>query len=137
MGTPVHAASFLRQRRIVLDTALKGPELTRILLHELFHFAWIRLSNATRASYATLIELELSRHARGELGWSAEWRKQSLHTNPGARFFREYLCESFCDTAAWRYGGTPRHDEATLAALWHRRRVRWFDRTFPQREIPI
>src|SRR5687767_14244271 len=42
VGHEVHAGSFLRERSIVIDSALRGPELTRILLHELFHFAWIR-----------------------------------------------------------------------------------------------
>jgi len=119
-----------------LDTALKGSELTRILLHELFHFAWIRLSNASKASYTAVVDAELSRNARGELGWSAEWRKQALPQRQSLRFFREYICESFCDTAAWHYG-RPGHSEATLSRRWWPGRQRWFDRTFPQREISI
>ncbi|BDC49604.1 hypothetical protein F183_A19200 [Bryobacterales bacterium F-183] len=136
-GTPVHAASFLRERRIVLDTSLRGSEFTRILLHELFHFAWVRLSNRTRAEYTDLITAELARHGRGELGWSSEWRKKELIRRTAPRFFREYICESFCDTAAWRYGTRREHDEVTLAVRWRQIRERWFDDTFPQRKISI
>lgn len=120
----------------MLDTALKGRELTRILLHELFHFAWIRLSNSSRASYTTVVQAELSRNARGELGWSAEWRKKELASRASHRFFREYICESFCDTAAWHYGYAD-HAEATLSSRWRGLRQRWLDHTFPQREISI
>ena len=135
-GQPVHAASFLRKRQIILDSGLRHRELARILLHELFHFAWIRLSNAQRESYAQLIAAELQRHARGELGWSAEWRKSQAHEG-NLRRYREYLCESFCDTGAWRYGSSRRHDEFTLAKRWREHRRQWFDATFPDRVIRI
>jgi hypothetical protein len=40
--------------------------------------------------------------------------------------WREYCCESFCDTAAWLYSGVQVHSEFTLAGRYrHRRRV-WF-----------
>ena len=60
-GKEVHAGSFLRQRRIVLDAALKRQphELARILMHELFHFAWLRLGNPKRKSYEDLLRNEL------------------------------------------------------------------------------
>ena len=62
-GKEVHATSFLRQRRMVLDAALKKQpgELARILTHELFHFAWLRLGNPKRRSYEDLLRGEISR----------------------------------------------------------------------------
>src|SRR5438477_4297266 len=73
-GTEVHAGSFLRQRRIVLDAALRSRpgELRRILTHELFHFVWLRLGNPRRRSYEELVARELTGRVKGELGWSAE-----------------------------------------------------------------
>ncbi len=53
-------------------------ELARILVHELFHFAWVRLGNPARRSYEALVREEWKRRARGELGWSAESRKRAL-----------------------------------------------------------
>ena len=135
-GVRVHAGAFLRKRQIVLDASLRGAEHTRILLHELFHFAWIRLSNLKRESYAELLRFELSRRARGEAGWSAELRKKGLTGSHGARF-RDYACESFCDTAAWRYSRRFRSQEVTLAERWKLGRHAWFDRTYPDRVIPI
>lgn len=118
-GNPAHAATFIRQRLIVLDRELrKNPqEHRRILLHELFHFVWLRLGNPKRREWERLLRSEWSARTRGEAGWSAEWRKQEL-THPDLRHrtrkWREYCCESFCDTAAWLISGTP--NEVTLAA---------------------
>ena len=50
--------------------------LRRILVHELFHFAWASLGNPTTQSWARVIEAEWNSRARGELGWSAEYRKE-------------------------------------------------------------
>jgi hypothetical protein len=136
-GTAVHAGSFLRERRIVLDAGLRGPERRRILLHELFHFAWIRLSNSQRASWTALLDRELQANARGELGWSAEWRKAELAGRRGHRFRREYVCESFCDSAAWHYGGIAHHGEFTLALRWCALRAGWFNRTFPENRVKV
>lgn len=157
-GTAVHAGSFLRERRIVLDSELKGRERQRILLHELFHLAWIRLSNAQRANWRALLDREFKSRARGELGWSAEWRKielfaslkrfgQSAQNEPAfdageshRRFFmlkRDYVSESFCDTAAWRYGRLREHEEFTLAPRWREKRRNWFDRTFPDARVKV
>ena len=141
-GKPVHAATFIRERKIVLDRDLKSDpkELARILIHEIFHFVWVRLSNELRASYTSLLLDERKLHARGELGWSAESRKISL---PRGRVIHprnkwlEYVCESFCDTAAWVYSGVRRHDEFTLARRHRDKRARWFKQTFASREIPI
>lgn len=143
-GQPVHAASFMRKREIVLDQELeqRPAELARILTHELFHFVWVRLGNGTRRSWEAALRQERQARARGELGWSAESRKLCLPrgTRPPARNpkqWREYICESFCDTAAWLYSGVRRHPEFTLAARHRRRRAEWFQTAFPGKSIPI
>ena len=139
----MYAGSFIRKREIVLDRELERQprELARILVHELFHFAWVRLGNPTRRSYEALVRQEWKRRARGELGWSAESRKRELSGRPmrGARSprWRDYLCESFCDTAAWIYSGVHRHPEYTLAARHRKRRAEWFRTAFPGGVIPI
>src|ERR1700680_421638 len=98
-GREVHAGSFLRQRRIVLDAALKtqSRELTRILTHELFHFAWLRLGNPQRRGFEELLQDEIRKRVPGELGWSAERMKTTLNSadrNRRTRAWREYVCES-------------------------------------------
>ena len=130
-GFEINAAAAIRQRRILLARRLtRHPgELARMLVHEVFHFAWVRLSNARRRSFEELIAAEFARHARGELGWSSETRKRGLspaESTAGARRWREYLSESFCDTAAWLYGGVALHEEFTLAERWRASRTRWF-----------
>lgn len=137
-GEPVHAASFIRRRSIVLDSSLRSSrtELTRVLLHELFHFAWARLGNPARRSFELLLEAELSVRARGELGWSAEVRKRRFLSGD-RRLWRDYLCESFCDSAAWFYGGFRRHEEFTLARRYRNRRAQWFVLNLGGRPIPI
>lgn len=134
----VHAATFIRQRRIVLDRALlaRRTELSRILIHELFHFVWVRLSNAQRNGYGAALEDELAARARGELGWSSEMRKQALGARAGCAW-REYICESFCDTAAWLYSGARRHEEFTLAQRFRKRRAAWFEAAFAGRAIRL
>lgn len=142
-GQPVYAGTFIRKRRIVLDLELAGKpkELVRILTHELFHFTWVRLGNPTRWSYEELLRREWSQRARGELGWSAELRKSALFSyqpppNNHPKW-RDYACESFCDTAAWMYSGMARHREFTLAERYRQRREEWFLATFQGRQIPI
>ena len=141
-GEPVHAGTFIRGRAIVLDSELRTQpeELARILVHELFHFAWVRLSNQSRSSYEQLISGEFASRARGELGWSAEWRKRALlqasEKSSGPKW-REYLCESFCDTAAWLYSGIGNHREFTLARSHRERRAAWFHTTYRKSGIPI
>jgi hypothetical protein len=130
-GEEVHAATFLRRRHIVLDEELRrdSRELSRITVHELFHFAWLRLGNPRRLSWECLLAAERRRGARGELGWSAEWRKDELRpidVRGRSRRWREYCCESFCDTAAWLYAGLKTHPEFTLDAAGRRRRSGWF-----------
>lgn len=118
-GQPIHAASFLRERRMVLDEDLKSDpgELARIALHEIFHFVWIRLNNAERRRWEQLLAEETAAGARGELGWSAEMRRNALRREDlrrRTRRWREYVCESFCDSAAWAFGTLRSHSEFTL-----------------------
>jgi hypothetical protein len=142
-GLPVYAGSFIRKRQIVLDRELEHQprELARILVHELFHFAWVRLGNPVRRSYEALVREEWKQHARGELGWSAESRKRVLlnasHIPSPSLEWRDYLCESFCDSAAWIYSGVRRHPEYTLAAKHRKRRAEWFCDVFADRKISI
>lgn len=141
LGQPVFAGSFIRKREIILDQELahQPREFARILIHELFHFTWVRLGNPARRSYEDLLRLERRQRARGELGWSAELRKNKLAKTPGPHdaLWREYLSESFCDTAAWLYAGYRRHPEYTLAARHRNRRAEWFQAIFRERVIPI
>jgi len=140
-GQPVFAGSFIRKREIILDEELKRQprELARILVHELFHFAWVRLGNPARRSYEELLRLEGKQRARGELGWSAELRKNALSRSAHSNhpLWRDYLCESFCDTAAWLYSGVRRHPEYTLSARHRKRRAAWFRAEFHRGVIPI
>jgi hypothetical protein len=124
-----HAGAFLRERRIVFDRSL--AEFRRIFVHELFHFVWLRKGNAARRSYEELVKAECLAGLPGELGWSAEWRKQALDPRDiqtRTRRWREYCCESFCDSAAWLYSGVARHAEFTLPARRRKRRQAWFAR---------
>ena len=135
---PVHAGSFLRQRRIAFDCT--RAEFPRIFVHELFHFVWLRLGNPRRQAWEEVLRTEWQRRSRGELGWSAEWRKQALQRSDvdgRTRAWRLYCSESFCDTAAWMYSGLTRHPEFTLAANCRRTRRRWFLVTIETRELSI
>jgi hypothetical protein len=135
---PVHAGSFLRERRIAFDCA--RAEFARIFVHEVAHFVWLRLGNATRRSFEEVLRVELARRSRGELGWSAEWRKAALHADDIAgrrRRWREYCCESFCDTAAWLYSGVERHPEFTLGQRQRAIRRAWFGRNLNSRALSI
>src|SRR5882724_8135939 len=103
LGSHLAGASIPR-RLILLDVAVlaRRGEFERILMHELFHFAWVRLSNGNRVAWEQLLASELRDRVKGELGWSAEWRKETL-TLADARLrtprWRRYACESFCDSA--------------------------------------
>jgi len=141
-GKEVHATSFLRQRRIVLDSALKKQpgELARILTHELFHFAWLRLGNPRRRSYEDLLRSEIGKRVKGELGWSAESAKTALTSGDAVRRtrrWREYVCESFCDSAAWLLAGGSDHQEFTLPAMVRRARRAWFVRAELTSQISV
>jgi hypothetical protein len=135
---PVHAGSFLRERRIAFNCT--RAEFRRIFVHELFHFVWLRAGNPVRWSFEQLLREERVAGARGELGWSAEWRKEALATHDvrsRTRRWREYCCESFCDTAAWLYSGSRKHPEFTLAGAFRLRRRAWFQRTLGTRTLSI
>ena len=134
----LHAASFIRQRYVVLRRELfrRRVELGRILYHELGHFLWPRLGNPSRQSYEALLRREFRDGTRGELGYSAELRKEKLRADgsPKGRrtqarqLWREYVCESFCDTAAYVLLGLERrvkHSEYTLSRAARACRCRW------------
>ena len=133
---PVHAGSFLRERRIALDC--RRAEFPRIFVHEVAHFIWLRLGNPVRLRYEDLLRAEIASGARGELGWSAEWRKDALGADDAVartRRWREYCCESFCDTAAWVFGGA--EEEVTLSIRFRRRRRTWFEEEFATTWVAI
>ena len=135
---PVHGGAYLRERRIALDCT-RG-EFPRIFVHEVAHFIWLRLGNTTRTSYEEVLRVELAGRARGELGWSAEWRKAALkaeNVECRSQRWREYCCESFCDTAAWLYSGKSQHAEFTLAERWRLRRKTWFEVALGGRTLSI
>jgi len=141
-GNSVRAGSFLRKRTIVLDQSLvRTPHLLgRIFIHEVFHFVWLRLGTPLRESYAGLIAAELERGATGELGWSAESRKDQLDPqdrDARTRRWREYLSESFCDTAGWLYGGAARYAERTLDREFRERRRSWMREYVESRTLGI
>ena len=131
-GTQIHAASFIRDRHIVLDSyLLERPRLLRlILVHEIFHFVWPRLGNPARRDYAELLACEQHHRAQGELGESACVGKLALELAWRNVEWRDYVCESFCDTAAWLYAGVSAHPEFTLALRWRKRRKEWFESIF-------
>ncbi|HTS27619.1 MAG TPA: hypothetical protein VMH81_17215 [Bryobacteraceae bacterium] len=134
----VHAGSFLRERRIAFNCTHR--EFPRVFVHELFHFVWLRAGNPARRSFERVLAEEWRRRARGELGWSAERRKRELTSNDvgrRSRRWREYCCESFCDTAAWLYCGVPDHEEFTLRPAFQRRRREWFRRMIPAGTLSI
>jgi hypothetical protein len=136
---PHWAATSIPKREILLDRGLlahKG-DFERILIHELFHFVWIRLSNESRRAWETLLASESS---TGELGWSAEWRKSKLSASDKQQRspkWRRYARESFCDSAAWLFSGLKHHNEFTLPAAARRARKVWFERNLASHEIAI
>lgn len=128
----------MRERRILFNCT--RAEFPRIFVHELFHFVWVRAGNPFRRSFERLVNAEMEGHARGELGWAAESRKRRLTPEERVRRtrkWREYCCESFCDTAAWLYSGIAKHAEFTLRASWRERRRDWFRLIQAGRELSI
>jgi hypothetical protein len=130
------AATSIPGRLIFLDASVlaRNGEFERILIHELFHFSWVRLSNQKRRAWEQVLAREWSARVNGELGWSAEWRKAAL-TRGDVRLrtakWRRYACESFCDTAAWLFCGRKLHDEFTLALRARPARRAWFTEHLP------
>ena len=132
----------------MLDQELQRQprELARILVHELFHFAWVRLGNPARRSYEALVREEWKQRARGELGWSAESRKRVLlksspivaskpiTPSPGATTFAKV----FATPPPGSTRECARHPEYTLAARHRNRRAEWFRGCVSgERAIPI
>jgi len=127
------AATSIPKRVILLERSVltRRREFERILVHELFHFSWVRLSNRTRRSWELLLSAEIARKAGGELGWSSESRKRRLvdsDVSQRTKAWRHYACESFCDTAACLFAGLKQHDEFTLPAVSRQRRKAWFEK---------
>jgi hypothetical protein len=139
---PHLASASIPRRRIMLDAevfASRG-EFERIMIHELFHFVWVRFSNARRRDWERVLASEFARRAQGELGWSAEWRKAKLAPSDArlrTACWRRYVCESFCDTAAWRFAGLRAHGEFTLAARFRRLRAQWLERNLAPGPLAI
>jgi hypothetical protein len=140
-GTEVHAATFLYQRVMIIENELLShpAELRRIVTHELFHFVWWRLGNPLRRSWEQVLDFECGSHARGDLGWSAQWRKEALTEKDRlrrSRRWREYACEAFCDSAAWLFSAVP-SDECTLAQRYRSKRQSWFRSLLAVRVLSI
>lgn len=130
-GDAVYAGCFLRQRRMVLDDGmLRTPRvLERIFVHEVFHFVWSRLGQPLRDSWHQVIDAEIVRGANGELGWSAESMKLNVSEDDRktrSRRWKDYVCESFCDTAGWYFGSAKRYAEMTLGPDQRALRRLWF-----------
>ena len=112
-------------------------ELTRILLHELFHFIWLRLGNRKRNSYEALLLEEFRRKSRGEAGWSAEIVKARIEHPGRSRIWRLYCCESFCDSGAAYAARLTTHTEFTLAKSFWAKRNNWFGILLASERISI
>jgi hypothetical protein len=115
----------------VLEEALVATprKLDRILVHEVFHLVWVRLGNGTRGGWAEVLGREVRAGERGELGWSSERLKERLSRRDregNSRLWREYACESFCDTAGWLYSRAGFYAERTLGGGAREARREWF-----------
>ena len=133
-GVEMDAAAFVRERRVVLVRRLRGAALRRVTVPELFHFVWWRLGNPARHSWEALL---LAERARGEAGWSAEWRKAALSDadrRHRTRRWREYACEAFCDSAAALWASPA---QSTLAPRFLARRQAWFAATLGEGPLSI
>jgi hypothetical protein len=130
-GTAVYAASFIRKRKIVLDDSLRRDpaQLRFFLIHELFHFGWARLGNSKRDEFARLLKEEMEHGASGDLGESSSLKRRDATPSRALRW-REYVCESFCDTAAWLYSGVELSAGRRLGRVWRERRKQWFEAVF-------
>lgn len=143
------AVSYVPQHVVVLHRRLFRQRWLgqRLFYHELCHFLWPRLGRGARRGYVAHLRREVARGVRGELGDSAQHRKQRLlrpARRGGARrgrprrgsaprasgqAWRDYACESFCDTGAYRLAqsaglGRPlRSVEFTLAPRYRPARL--------------
>ena len=141
-GDAVYAGSFLRKRKIVLDKhMLQAPRLLeRIFIHEVFHFIWSRLGTPLRESFQKLIESEFDNAVPGELGWSAESMKLKLQAGDResrSRRWKDYVCESFCDTGGWCFGTAKRYSENNLSPESRRARRAWMRQNLLHRPLAI
>jgi hypothetical protein len=139
---PHLAATHIPGRRIILDRAVLDQEgdFERILVHEIFHFVWVRLGNSKRRSWEVLLAEEFASKTSGELGYSAEWRKSKLSLGDirsRTPVWRRYACESFCDSAAWLYSAVASHEEFTLGRAARARRRGWFREYIAARPVSI
>jgi hypothetical protein len=129
-GRELDGASFIRQREIVLADSLSQPEHRRVLLHELFHFVWVRLSNQQRRSYEELLRSEMDRGVIGELSWPSFQAKERLNKqdwSTRSKGWRGYACESFCDTCSWYWRGMPGEGESAFPKIERTVRKRWVE----------
>lgn len=166
------AVSYVRQRVLVLHRRLFRQRWLgqRLFYHELGHFLWPRLGTRARRRFITHLRRELTAGVRGELGYTAQFRKArliakrdsgnvkrqagavALHgsrtcpersgSNPAhhperksrgrrvtvheSQAWREYVCESFCDTGAYalaQAAGTGRHLRSVEFTLTPRHRA--------------
>ena len=137
---PYLAAASIPRRLIRLDKEVlevRG-DFERILIHEIFHFAWVKMSNQSRREWEKLLRAE--QDTPGELGWSSEWRRKKLKPSDvrsRSAKWRRYACESFCDTAAWMFAGLRSHEDFTLPKAFRAERRQWFERKFATDAIPI
>ena len=120
----------------MLDLALlrDKAERDRILAHEIFHFVWWKLGRVRRAGYEDWIAGEMRDGVPGEMGWSADWRKSELQACDlviRSRRWREYLCESFCDSTAALIVPAEHPPEITLSARARRRRLLCLEELLP------
>jgi hypothetical protein len=123
-------------RQVLVDRG----DFERILIHEIFHFAWVRLSNEARWEWEEILASEFRRRIRGELGWSAELRKLKLTMRDVTRrtpAWRRYICESFCDSAARMYSGLEHHDEFTLPSSAVKRRRKRLDQILATKGVRL
>jgi len=98
----------------------------------------VRLGNQKRRAWEQHLAAEWRARARGEAGWSAEWRKKTLtrqDVEVRTKRWREYCCESFCDTGAWLRSGAM--SENTLGAARQRGRADWFAANLGDAPLPF
>ena len=141
-GDAVYAGSFLQKRKIVLDEQmLRTPRvLERIFVHEVFHFVWSKAGAKLRSSFEELVSSEFEQNVLGELGWSAESMKLQLTKADRLdrnRRWKDYLSESFCDTAGWLFGSARQYSEMTLGRAERDARRRWFRENIAGRPLSI
>lgn len=118
---------------VLEDTLATRPsDLRLILTHEILHFVWWRLGNRRRADFQILLRAEEAAAARGEIGESSLVAKMAANASGrgGEVRWKQYACESFCDTGAWLFAGVQDHSSFKLAARWRTKRASWF-RTLP------